>query len=50
METLDPGEIPEPDCAPGAPHPRDTISLFGQSTAETAFLDAFIVLASTTLG
>ncbi|MDG1999611.1 MAG: DNA polymerase III subunit delta' [Amylibacter sp.] len=41
METLNPGEIPEPDCAPGAPHPRDTISLFGQSTAETAFLDAF---------
>jgi DNA polymerase-3 subunit delta' len=32
---------PEADCAPGAPHPRETQSLFGHSNAETAFLDAF---------
>ena len=33
-------EIPEPDRAPGAPHPRETGHLFGQSAAEAAFLDA----------
>ncbi len=30
-----------PDRAPGAPHPRETERLFGQDTAEEAFLDAF---------
>ena len=32
---------PEADRAPGAPHPRETLRLFGQDKAETAFLDAF---------
>ncbi len=32
---------PTPDQVPGAPHPRDTRTLFGQSTAEAAFLEAF---------
>jgi DNA polymerase III, gamma/tau subunits len=32
---------PEADCAPGAPHPRQTATLFGQSHAEADFLDAF---------
>lgn len=32
---------PEADRAPGAPHPRETVHLFGQSKAENAFLDAF---------
>ena len=32
---------PESDRAPGAPHPRETLKLFGQATAEGAFLDAF---------
>ena len=32
---------PTPDQVEGAPHPRDTIALFGQDKAETAFLDAF---------
>ncbi|MCP5036150.1 MAG: DNA polymerase III subunit delta' [Rhodobacteraceae bacterium] len=36
-----PGEIPEPDRAPGAPHPRETPVLFGQDKARAAFLDAF---------
>ncbi|MFK7754808.1 MAG: DNA polymerase III subunit delta' [Sedimentitalea sp.] len=30
-----------PDQAPGAPHPRDTEQLFGQDSAQAAFLDAF---------
>ena len=34
-------EIPEPDRAPGAPHPRETPALIGQDTAERAFLDAY---------
>lgn len=34
-------DIPEPDRAPGAPHPRHTERLFGQDDAEAAFLDAF---------
>lgn len=34
-------DIPAPDQAPGAPHPRDTPRLFGQQAAETAFLDAY---------
>jgi DNA polymerase-3 subunit delta' len=32
---------PEADRAPGAPHPRETNALFGQSKAETAFLEAY---------
>ena len=34
-------ELPEADCAPGAPHPRKTTTLFGQAQAEADFLDAF---------
>lgn len=34
-------EHPAPDQVPGAPHPRDTPSLFGQEAAERAFLEAF---------
>jgi len=34
-------EITEPDCAEGAPHPRETLQLRGQAAAETAFLAAF---------
>lgn len=30
-----------PDQITGAPHPRDTAMIFGQSAAQTAFLDAF---------
>ncbi len=30
-----------PDRAPGAPHPRETARLFGQSAAESAFLEAY---------
>lgn len=30
----------EPDRIDGAPHPRDTLRLFGQDTAEATFLDA----------
>lgn len=33
--------IPEPDRIEGAPHPRETPILFGQSHAEADFLDAF---------
>lgn len=32
--------IPDPDGAPGAPHPRETVRLFGQEAAEAAFLAA----------
>ncbi|PJE28868.1 DNA polymerase III, delta prime subunit [Pseudooceanicola antarcticus] len=32
---------PEPDRVEGAPHPRDTLRLFGQEEAEAEFLDAF---------
>lgn len=31
----------DPTRVPGAPHPRDTVQLIGQGTAEAAFLDAF---------
>ena len=31
----------QPDCAPGAPHPRETARVFGQQAAEAAFLAAF---------
>lgn len=34
-------ELPEADCVPGAPHPRQTTELFGQNKADAAFLDAF---------
>ncbi|MFN3646769.1 MAG: DNA polymerase III subunit delta' [Gemmobacter sp.] len=34
-------DLPEPDRAPGAPHPRETPVLFGQHRAEAAFLDAY---------
>lgn len=32
---------PAPDQIDGAPHPRDTLQLFGQMAAEQAFLDAY---------
>jgi len=32
--------LPEPDRVEGAPHPRETARLLGQSTAEAAFLEA----------
>ncbi|MFO7920831.1 MAG: DNA polymerase III subunit delta', partial [Nioella sp.] len=34
-------DLPEADRADGAPHPRETLALFGHGTAEAAFLDAF---------
>jgi DNA polymerase-3 subunit delta' len=37
----DPEDIPEPDRAEGAPHPRETARLFGQEAAEAAFLDVW---------
>ena len=37
----EPEPIPEPDRAPGAPHPRETLTLHGQSAAEAAFLQAW---------
>ncbi len=33
-------EFPNPDQIEGAPHPRETLRLIGQSAAEQAFLDA----------
>lgn len=33
--------LPEPDAAPGAPHPRLTSRLYGQQAAEDTFLQAF---------
>ena len=33
-------DIPEPDRVEGAPHPRETARLIGQSAAEAAFLEA----------
>ncbi len=33
--------LPEPDRIADAPHPRDTVRLFGQDAAETRFLEAF---------
>jgi len=38
--TTDPA-TPEPDRVDGAPHPRETLRLFGQQVAEAAFLEAF---------
>lgn len=37
----DSDDLPEPDRAEGAPHPRETRLLLGQERAEAAFLDAF---------
>ena len=34
-------ELPEPDRAEGAPHPRETARMFGQGAAERAFLAAY---------
>ncbi|NVO54691.1 DNA polymerase III subunit delta' [Rhodobacteraceae bacterium B1Z28] len=34
-------DTPTPDKAPGAPHPRETLCLFGQDAAEQAFLSAY---------
>lgn len=34
-------DIPEPDRAEGAPHPRDTDEIFGQDAAKADFLEAF---------
>ncbi len=39
MSDLD--DRPEPDRAEGAPHPRHTLRLLGQETAEQGFLDAW---------
>ena len=33
--------LPDPDRIPGAPHPRETAHLFGQSRAEAEFLEAY---------
>lgn len=37
----EPAAPPEPDRVEGAPHPRETLHLFGQQAAEAAFLEAF---------
>lgn len=34
-------DIPEPDCLEGAPHPRQTVQVFGHKAAEAVFLEAF---------
>lgn len=34
-------DLPAPDQAPGAPHPRETDRLFGQDAAQAAFLSAY---------
>ncbi|WP_380054128.1 DNA polymerase III subunit delta' [Falsihalocynthiibacter sp. SS001] len=34
-------DLPEPDRIEGAPHPRETVKLLGQSRAQAAFLEAF---------
>lgn len=33
--------LPDPDRIDGAPHPRETVDLYGQSAAEAAFLTAY---------
>jgi DNA polymerase-3 subunit delta' len=33
--------LPEADRVEGAPHPRETLALFGQDAAEAAFLDSY---------
>lgn len=37
----EPEAAPEPDRVDGAPHPRETLDLIGQSKAEAAFLEAY---------
>jgi DNA polymerase-3 subunit delta' len=37
----DPVDLPEPDRIEGAPHPRETVDVFGHQAAEAAFLEAF---------
>lgn len=37
----EPEALPEPDRAPGAPHPRETPHVFGHDAPARAFLDAF---------
>ncbi|WP_417207165.1 DNA polymerase III subunit delta' [Antarctobacter sp.] len=37
----DPAELPEPDRLSGAPHPRETARVIGQTQAEQTFLTAF---------
>ena len=39
--SADAPDLPEPDRAPGAPHPRETLRLFGQARAEADFLASF---------
>ena len=34
-------DLPEPDRVEGAPHPRETRTLFGQDAAQSEFLQAF---------
>lgn len=34
-------DLPDPTAIEGAPHPRDTATVFGQDRAEAAFLDAW---------
>lgn len=35
-------DLPAPDQAPGAPHPRETLQIFGQQQAEAEFLDTYV--------
>lgn len=35
------GDFPEPDRVEGAPHPRETLHLFGHGAAQQAFLSSF---------
>lgn len=37
----DPADLPEPDRVEGAPHPRETKRLLGQTDAEARFLEAY---------
>ncbi|MDQ2067860.1 DNA polymerase III subunit delta' [Xinfangfangia sp. CPCC 101601] len=37
----EPASLPEPDRIEGAPHPRETRSIFGHAEAQANFLDAF---------
>ncbi|MDP1670088.1 DNA polymerase III subunit delta' [Phaeovulum sp.] len=39
--SADAPDLPEPDCAPGAAHPRETLRLYGQGRADGDFLGAF---------
>ena len=40
MPTVPLGDFPEPDCIEGAPHPRNTVTLFGHIEAQADFLTA----------